>query len=124
MARTTTETMGLCERVLEFIRTNRAALENAGISAAILENGLQADHQEFVQEEVIQENMKAALREQTAKVTAAKNKADKKAADSLRIVAGALGSSSELGKQAAQLSSSLRRPRTRASAPKSPASGT
>jgi hypothetical protein len=109
MARTTTETMGVCERVLEFIRTNQNKIAATGLDPAALQSALEADLSVFRQEESQQETLKATLREQTTKTRASKRKADKKSSDTIRVLAGALGSDTELGKQVQRLSSDIRR---------------
>ena len=76
MARTTTETMGVCERVLEFIRTNQNKIAATGLDPAALQSALEADLSVFRQDESQQETLKATLREQTTKTRTSKRKAD------------------------------------------------
>jgi hypothetical protein len=109
MALTTTETFGFCTAVSQFMQTNQATLTAAGLTVAPWMTDLDALRQDAVEKNDAQEALKAQLRDATAASNAALTAAYNSASTRLDAMIGALGKTSELGKQAARLRSDIRR---------------
>ena len=106
---TTTEVFGFCDGVRQFMQTNQAALQTGGLNVTNWITDLNNQKSEAVSKNDAQESLKAQLRDATTAANGALQTAYDSASTKLDGVIGALGKTSELGKQAARLRSDIRR---------------
>lgn len=106
---TTTEILGFAASVSQFMTENTAALTAKGVTVAGLITDLDTKAATANDENVKQEMLKAELKTQTSTTDAALQLAYDQASTTLDLVVGALGKTSDLGKQAARLRSDIRR---------------
>jgi hypothetical protein len=104
---TTTEVVGFCDNLLEFMDKNQAAVEAAGVTVTAWKIELGKLKQDAVAKNAEQEALKAQLRVKTAETKAALNTAYTGASSKLDAMIGALGKGTPLAKQAAKLRSSV-----------------
>lgn len=109
MAISMTETFGLCENVLQFLRANQADLRAKGLEVAGLITELEAQSADAVAKNEEQERLKASLSRKTAETVAAVDLCYTSASTKLDAVIGVLGKTTELGKRAAAMRSGIRR---------------
>jgi hypothetical protein len=109
MAMTTTEVIGFCDGVTEFMQNNKAALAAKGLNVDNWVTELGTQKGDAVTKNDQQEAFKAQLRTKTDDTQAALKTAYDSASTKLDGCIGSMGKTSELGKQAARLRSSIRR---------------
>ena len=117
---TTTEVLGFCTSVGQAMTTHKALLLTKKLDVADWQTEL-ADEQETAAEaDSAQETLKANLKVQTEATAAALDAAYASASTKLDAMIGAVGKTSELGKQLARLRSSIRRGPNTPPAPPAP----
>jgi hypothetical protein len=109
MALTSTETLGFCDAVVEFMTNNQATLLAKGlnVTAWITELGTQKETAVTKNDE--QEALKAALRTKTVETDTAFSAAYDSASTRLDAMIGVLGKTTPEGQQAARIRSDIRR---------------
>ena len=106
---TTTEVLGFCTSVGQAMTTHKALLLTKKLDITDLKTELAAEQQTAVEADSAQETLKANLKVQTEATAAALDAAYASASTKLDAMIGAVGKTSELGKQLARLRSSIRR---------------
>jgi hypothetical protein len=104
---TTTEVVGFCDNLVEFMDKNQAAIQAAGISIDAWKTELGALKQAAVAKNAEQETLKAQLKAATKETKAALDAAYGGASSRLDAMIGALGKGTPLAKQAARLRSGV-----------------
>ncbi len=106
---TTTEVLGFCTSVGQAMTTHKALLLTKKLDITDLKTELAAEQQTAAEADSAQETLKASLKVQTEATAAALDAAYTSASTKLDAMIGAVGKTSELGKQLARLRSSIRR---------------
>jgi hypothetical protein len=104
---TTTEVIGFCDQVIEFVAKNQAAIEAKGINVGAWMADIGALKQTAVERDAEQETLKAQLKAKTAETKAALNAAYAETSTRLDAMIGALGKGTPLAKQAAKIRSGV-----------------
>jgi hypothetical protein len=104
----TTEVIGFCETMIEFMKSNQESLKQAGLDVSAWISEVDGKKQSAVKSNDEQEAMKAKLKEKTKETDAAKKIAYDTASSKLDALIGTIGKTTELGKQAAKLRSKIR----------------
>lgn len=104
---TTTEVLGFCDNLFEFMKQNEKIVTGAGISLTAWQAEVDALKQVAVARNAEQETLKRQLGEKTAETEAALDAAYRNASTKLDALVGALGKTTPLGKQAAKLRSDV-----------------
>ena len=107
MAFTTTEKIGFAESLLEFMRSNKGALEGAGVNIGSWTTELDSMKSTASKANDEQEALKAKLRDKTAETDKALRKLYDTATSRLDAMVGTLGKKTELAKQVARLRSGV-----------------
>lgn len=108
MPLSTTEKIGFCEAVIDFMQKNQTDLEAKGLKVDGWVNDLAAQKSAAVTQNNEQEALKAKLREKTALSTAALGTLYMNVSSKLDAVIGTLGKNTELAVQAKRLRSKIR----------------
>ena len=103
----TTEVLGFCENVLQFMKDNQPALENGGLTMTKWLTELGAQAETAVEANAKQEALKAELKTQTAVTETALEEAYKSASGKLDAMIGTLGKGTPLAQQASRLRSDV-----------------
>ena len=106
-AMTTTEVVGFCDNLIEFMEKNQAAVEAAGVGVAAWKADLGKLKQAAVSKNAEQEAIKAQLKAKTIETKAALDAAYNGASSKLDALIGALGKGTPIAKQAAKLRSGV-----------------
>ena len=106
-AMTTTEVVGFCDNLLEFMEQNRTAVEAAGVGVIAWKTELEQLKQDAVSKNAEQEALKTQLKIKTQETKAALDTAYSGASSKLDALIGALGKGTPLAKQAAKLRSGV-----------------
>ena len=104
---TTTEVLGFCDNLFEFMKQHETVVKDAGISTTTWQTEVDALKQVAVTRNGEQETLKRQLGEKTQETEAALDAAYKNASTKLDALVGALGKTTPLGKQAAKLRSEV-----------------
>ena len=104
---TTTEVIGFCDNLFEFMKQHEAVVQDAGISITVWQAEVDKLKQVAVTKNAEQETLKRQLGEKTQETEAALDAAYKNASTRLDALVGALGKTTPLGKQAAKLRSDV-----------------
>ena len=104
---TTTEVLGFCDNLFEFMKQHETVVKDAGISTTTWQTEVDALKQVAVTRNGEQETLKRQLGEKTQETEAALDAAYKNASTKLDALVGALGKTTPLGKQAAKLRSDV-----------------
>jgi len=104
---TTTEVLGFCENVLQFMKDNQSALEDCGLTMTKWLTELGGLAQTAVEQNGKQEQLKAELKTQSDATDMALDAAYKSASTKLDAMIGTLGKGTPLAKQAARLRSDV-----------------
>lgn len=102
----TVEKLGFAESILEFMRSNKATLETAGVNVSGWLTELEAQKSAAAKANDEQEALKAKLRDNTDETNAVLAKLYDNASK-IDAMAGTLGKKSELAKQVARLRSGV-----------------
>jgi hypothetical protein len=103
----TTEVIGFCDNLIQFMQDNQAALQAAGVSVSGWLTELNAQKAAAVAKNAEQERLKADLKLKTAETKAALDGVYQNASSKLDAMVGTLGKGTPLAKQAARLRSSV-----------------
>ena len=107
MAISNTETFGLCDQVVQLMEDNKTALKDEGLDVANWVTELGDIKNGAVAEVAKQDEMQAATKAQTKVANASVKNVYNKTSTRLDAVIGVLGKTTDAGKQAAKLRSSL-----------------
>jgi len=110
-AMSTTEVIGFCDNLLQFMQDNQAALQAAGVNVTGWLTELNAQKQAAVAANAEQEKLKADLKAKTAQTKAALDLAYQNASGKLDAMMGVLGKGTPLAKQVARLRSGVAKQR-------------
>lgn len=106
---TTTEVLGFCTSVSQAMTAHAAELLAKGLTVTALITELDGQKSTAATKDSEQETLKSQLRIKTAETDLALDIAYNSASTKLDAMVGALGKTSELGKQLARLRSDIRR---------------
>jgi hypothetical protein len=105
---TTTETIGFCESVIEFMKSNKTALLESGVNVDPWIDDIEKAKSDAVKNNDEQEAMKAKLKEKTKITNDSMKKAYDDSSTKLDAIIGTLGKTTEMGKQAAKIRSKVK----------------
>jgi hypothetical protein len=108
MAMTNTETIGFCESLVEFMKTNLTTLQSSGLNVESWITEVGNLKSQAVTDNNEQEALKARLREKTKVTEISVKTAYNTASTRLDAIIGTLGKTTELGKQAAKIRSRIK----------------
>ena len=117
---TTTEVLGFCTSVGQAMTTHKALLLTKKLDVTDWQTELASQQQTAATADAAQEKLKTDLKLQTEATAAALDAAYASASTKLDAMIGAVGKTSELGKQFARLRSGIRRGPNPAPAPPAP----